>query len=124
MKKNKVIGVGLALLGAIMFSAKAIFVKVAYEVQPDLDPVTLIMYRMLFALPFYVSILLLELRKKKEIVWDKRLLLKIFIMGFVGYYLASYFDFWGLQHIDASLERVILYIYPTIEIIITHAHIC
>ena len=116
---NKVVGVGLALLGAVMFSAKAIFVKVAYGIQPELDPVSLILYRMLFALPFYVVILTIELRKRKDIEWDAGTLIKIFVMGFVGYYLASYFDFWGLQYIDASLERVILYIYPTFVLILS-----
>lgn len=119
MEKNKVIGVGLALLGAVMFSAKAIFVKVAYGIQPEIDPVSLILYRMLFALPFYIVILTLELRKRKDIEWDTVTLIKIFVMGFVGYYLASYFDFWGLQYIDASLERVILYIYPTFVLILS-----
>ncbi len=119
MEKNKIVGVWLALMGAVMFSAKAIFVKIAYGIQPELDPVTLILYRMLFSLPFYVTILTLELRKRKDIVWDKITLLKIFVMGFVGYYLASYFDFKGLQYIDASLERVVLYIYPTFVLILS-----
>ncbi len=118
MSRNKVVGVVFALVGAVMFSAKAIFVKIAYGIQPDLDAVTLIMFRMGFALPFFIIILLLELRKKK-VKFDNRTLAKIFVMGFVGYYLGAYFDFKGLQYLDASLERVILYIYPTFVLILS-----
>ncbi|MDW7693070.1 DMT family transporter [Flammeovirgaceae bacterium SG7u.111] len=116
-KKNVELGaVFLALAGAILFSAKAVMVKLAYNYE--IDPVSLLLLRMGFALPFYIAI---ALRSKnptgsqptqKDYLW-------VVVMGFVGYYLASYFDFYGLQFIDASLERLILFVYPTLVLLIS-----
>jgi drug/metabolite transporter (DMT)-like permease len=36
----------------------------------------------------------------------------------VGYYLSSYLDFLGLQYITASLERLILYLNPTLVVLL------
>ncbi len=47
------VGIALALTGAMAFSGKAIIVKLSYLY--GVDAVTVIMYRMLFALPFFVA---------------------------------------------------------------------
>jgi drug/metabolite transporter (DMT)-like permease len=39
-------------------------------------------------------------------------------LGFCGYYLASLLDFAGLQYVSASLERLILYLYPTLVLLL------
>jgi len=103
-------GLLLAALGAIAFSGKAIIVKLAYRYQ--VDAVTLIMYRMLFALPLFAGLAWWAGRGKPPLTArDWRM---IAFLGLTGYYLASYLDFAGLAYITASLERLILYLNPTI----------
>lgn len=115
---SSVLGSGalLAVIGVVLFSAKAVMVKLAYTY--NVDHLTLLLFRMVFALPFYVLIAFwkkpLHPNKvgKKDYLW-------IVFFGFVGYYLASLFDFMGLQYIKAGLERIILFIYPTIVVLLS-----
>ncbi len=107
-------GITLAVLGAIAFSAKAIIVKLAYRY--DVDAVTLIMYRMLFALPFFVLMAWWAGRGKPPLA--RRDWVGVLGLGFTGYYLSSMLDFVGLQYITASLERLILYLGPTIVLLL------
>lgn len=111
------VGAGLALAagGAILFSAKAIIVKLAY--RHGVDAVTLIMYRMLFALPFFIVLAAWAGRGKPPL--SRRDLMVVAGLGFVGYYLASFLDFLGLQYISASLERLILYLNPTLVLLLS-----
>ena len=106
------VGTGLALAvgGSIAFSGKAIIVKLAYRY--GVDAVTLIMFRMLFALPLFVALAWWAGRGKPPLTG--RDLKVVAGLGFSGYYLASFLDFVGLQYISASLERLILYLNPTI----------
>jgi drug/metabolite transporter (DMT)-like permease len=99
-----------AALGAIAFSGKAIIVKLAY--RHGVDAVTLIMYRMLFALPMFLLLSWWSGRGKAALT--RRDWLAVTGLGFSGYYLASFLDFAGLQYITASLERLILYLNPTL----------
>ena len=103
-------GLVLAAIGAIAFSGKAIIVKFAYRY--GVDAVTLIMYRMLFALPMFVLIAWWSGRGKPALGWRDRGIM--FGLGFSGYYLASFLDFAGLAYITAGLERLILYLNPTL----------
>lgn len=103
-------GLLLAMLGAIAFSGKAIIVKLAY--RHGVDAVTLIMYRMLFALPLFVLLSWWASRGKPPLT--RRDVLTVAGLGFCGYYLASFLDFAGLAYITASLERLILYLNPTL----------
>src|ERR1700719_4787903 len=103
-------GLLLAACGAISFSGKAIIVKLAYRY--GVDAVTLIMYRMLFALHLFVILTWWAGRNKPPLTWrDARVVLGL---GFCGYYLSSFLDFAGLRYISASLERLILYLNPTL----------
>ncbi|MBN8492156.1 MAG: DMT family transporter [Burkholderiales bacterium] len=102
------------MAGAIAFSGKAIIVKLAY--RHGVDAVTLIMLRMLFALPFFVALAWWAGRGKPALTArDWRV---VGLLGFSGYYLASFLDFWGLQYISASLERLILYLGPTLVLLL------
>lgn len=103
-------GLALAAAGAIAFSGKAIIVKLAY--RHGVDAVTLLMYRMLFALPLFVALAWWAGRGKPPL--SRRDLLLMAGLGFSGYYLASFLEFLGLQYISASLERLILYLTPTL----------
>ena len=107
-------GLALALAGSIAFSGKAIIVKLAY--RHGVDAVTLIMYRMLFAAPLFALIAWWSGRGKPAL--SRRDWLGILGLGVSGYYLASFLDFLGLQYISASLERLILYLNPTIVLVL------
>ncbi|PUE58891.1 EamA family transporter [Limnohabitans curvus] len=111
-------GLLLAAAGAIAFSGKAIIVKLSYVY--GVDAVTVIMYRMLFALPFFIAMGLWAERQAiaRENPLTRRDVLNIMGLGFVGYYLSSYLDFLGLQYITASLERLILYLNPTLVVLL------
>lgn len=114
--KNFWFGIFLGVLGIVLFSSKAVMVKIAYKY--NVDAITMLLLRMLFSFPFYVVIAYLYRNKKQEIVTTKKDYAWVVVFGFVGYYLASYFDFVGLTYIKASLERIILFVYPTIVIIL------
>jgi drug/metabolite transporter (DMT)-like permease len=101
-------------LGALAFSGKAIIVKLAY--RHGVDAVTLIMYRMLFALPIFALMAWWASRGKPPLTG--RDWMGILGLGFTGYYLASFLDFAGLSYISASLERLILYLNPTLVLLL------
>jgi len=112
--KNIAFGLTLATLGAIAFSGKAIIVKLAY--RHGVDAVTLIMYRMLFALPIFAVMAWWASRGKPALT--RHDILGVLGLGFTGYYLASFLDFAGLAYISASLERLILYLNPTLVLLL------
>ncbi len=103
-------GLALAMAGSIAFSGKAIIVKLAYRY--GVDAVTLIMYRMLFALPLFVVLAWWAGRGRPALA--RRDWLVVTGLGFSGYYVASFLDFAGLVYVTASLERLILYLNPTL----------
>ncbi|QKE64127.1 DMT family transporter [Aquipseudomonas campi] len=109
------LGIVLAVLAAFGFSFKAIFVKLAYAAAP-VDAVTLLTLRMTFALPIALWAVLWLCRAATPLTRkDGALLLAL---GLLGYYGASILDFVGLQYISAALERLILFIYPTMTVLI------
>lgn len=91
-------------------------VKLAYNY--NVDAISILLLRMLFSFPFYVVIAYLFRNQNNAISVENKDYLWIIVFGFVGYYLASYFDFVGLTYIKASLERIILFLYPTIVILL------
>ncbi len=109
------LGVGLVLLSSIAFSAKAVMAKLAY--RHGVDALTILGLRMAFALPFYLLVLAVRSRRDAEPL-TRRDLAVLFVLGLLGYYLASLFDFLGLQYISAGLERLILFTYPTLVVLL------
>ena len=107
-------GLALAITGAITFSAKAIIVKLAYRYGAD--AVTMLMLRMLFALPIFVLMAWWASRGKAAL--SLRAWLGVIGLGFCGYFLSSSLDFAGLQYVSASLERLILYLNPTLVMLL------
>jgi len=102
------------LLAALGFSLKAIFVKLAYPY--GVDAITLLALRMGFSLPVFLWVGLAHQRAGANLSggdWGR-----LFVLGCLGYYGASILDFWGLQFISAGLERLILFTYPTLTILI------
>ena len=107
-------GLALAMAGSIAFSGKAIIVKLAYRY--GVDAVTLIMYRMLFALPLFALLAWWAGRGRPALA--RRDWITVTGLGFSGYYLASFLDFAGLAYVTAGLERLILYLNPTLVLAI------
>ena len=104
----------LAAAGSIAFSGKAIIVKLAY--LHGVDAITLVMLRMLFALPFFIAMAWWAGRDQAPLTRNDGL--GVLGLGFLGYYLSSFLDFLGLQYISASFERLILYLNPTLVLVL------
>ena len=113
-KSSLTTGLFLAAAGSIAFSGKAIIAKLAY--RHGVDAVTLVMVRMLFALPLFVLMAWWAGRGKAALTQKDAL--GILGLGFIGYYLSSCLDFWGLEYISASFERLILYLNPTLVLLL------
>lgn len=109
------IGLLLAALGSVLFSAKAIVVKLAY--RHGVDAETLIALRMIYALPFFLVTLAWVSRGAPALPLRDHL--RILLVGVLGYYIASYLDFLGLQYVTAALERLILYLSPTVVLLLS-----
>jgi len=113
--RSSLAGTLCVLIAAIGFSAKAILIKLAY-VHP-VDAATLLTLRLLFSAPFFVLMALWS--KRKAVPLSGRQWLWVAVLGFSGYYLASYLDFLGLMYITAGLERLILFLHPTIVVLLS-----
>ena len=109
------LGVVLAVLAALGFSFKAIFVKLAYAAAP-VDAVTLLSLRMVFSLPAFLWVGFAASRSAPPLTRNDWGMLGA--LGLLGYYGASILDFLGLQYISAALERLILFTYPTLTVLI------
>jgi drug/metabolite transporter (DMT)-like permease len=108
-------GLGIAVGGAVLFSTKAIVAKLLYRYQ--IDAVTLIAFRMLFALPVFAAVAIWKSRNATPLSSGDRW--RIVRLGLVGYYLSSFLDFLGLQYISVGLERLILFLTPTFVLLIS-----
>lgn len=109
-------GVVLAITGIVLFSAKAVMVKLAYGY--GVSSSHLLLFRMLFSFPFYIVIACCYRPTSPEAITPQSYWWIVFF-GFIGYYLASLFDFVGLTYIKAGLERIILFIYPTLVLLLS-----
>ena len=116
MAQRPLLGPFLVLIAATGFACKAIFIKILYAEFP-VDPETLLALRMLFSLPFFL--LMAALVRNRTQPLERRDWLMLTAMGFIGYYLSSYLDFLGLQYISAGLERLILFLQPTIVVLLS-----
>ncbi len=114
---NLVIPAILVFTGAVLFSSKAILIKLAYRYE--VDGVSLLALRMIFALPIYLAIAYWASKNSPppaKAITNKEWA-AVVALGLVGYYLASLMDFLGLQYVSASIERLILFTYPTMVLI-------
>jgi len=110
-------GLAIAIVGAILFSAKAIVAKLIYRYH--VDAVTLITFRMLFSLPFFAAVGIWKARAEPTLT--RADYGKVVVLGLLGYYLSSFLDFLGLQYISAGLERLILFLTPSFVLLISAA---
>lgn len=111
------IGFLIAFTGAILFSTKAIMVKLAFA-NIKVDALSLLTIRMIFSLPFYLIAAFFISNKEGNVKLSQRQWSYLLVLGLFGYYLSSLFDFIGLQYISAGLERLILFLYPTFVVLI------
>lgn len=117
--RNHRMAILFVILGTIGFASKGVLIKLAYGDSSRIDPVTLMTLRMLISAPFYVMALVWTsirhpLESGTTIPWGK-----VIVLGLLGYYLASLLDLSGLQYLPAGTERMILYLYPTMVILIS-----
>lgn len=116
MHQKNALAVLAVLFSSFLFSLKAILVKYSFLHDALLNGETLLALRMAFAIPFFMVMIWLgnNVRSPTTADW-----LRLFAAGVLGYYLASILDFVGLEYISASLERIILFLYPTLTVIFT-----
>jgi len=118
LHRHYVYGLFMAGLGSVLFSGKAILVKLAFAYGANAE--TLIALRMLMALPLFWCIYWWHARKQVMHPLTRLDQVKIFVLGFMGYFFSSYLDFLGLQYISVGLERIVLYLTPTIVLLISY----
>jgi drug/metabolite transporter (DMT)-like permease len=107
------------VIAAICFAGKAVLIRMAYAAGP-VDSITLLMLRMVFSLPVCVLVLLWQRSREdgpKPLTRSDWLIMMW--LGFLGYYIASFLDFWGLEYISSALERILLFTYPTLVVLIS-----
>lgn len=111
-------GIAMAAAGAILFSAKAILAKLQYRY--GVDSLQVLTLRMAFSLPLFAVLGIRETRRARarQALPSRRDLGLIVVLGVLGYYLSSLLDFWGLEYVPVSLERLILFLNPTIVLLI------
>ncbi len=114
-------GIAFALAGVLAFSFRPIWIKLAYAVPTltghPVSPVTLLFLRMMLSLPFFAVVA--YLLRNNEPRLTARDWWAVAGLGFVGYYLASFLDFLGLQYVGAGVGRLILFLYPTLVLLLS-----
>lgn len=113
-ERQRRLGIALALVAAFGFSFKAILIKLAYPY--GVDAITLLALRMGFALPVFLWVGIAASRSAPALTREDWL--QLTALGLLGYYGASILDFLGLRYISAGLERLILFTYPTLTLLL------
>jgi drug/metabolite transporter (DMT)-like permease len=113
----RAVGVAMAIAGVVCFSLRPILIKLAYGYV--VDPITLLALRMIFSLPFFLAMAVWAGRDTRRAPLSRQDVWAIVMLGFVGYYFSSFVDFLGLQYISAGLGRLILFMYPTLVVLLS-----
>jgi drug/metabolite transporter (DMT)-like permease len=119
IKQKPIIGLLFVLAAALGFSTKAIIIKLAYAYGSQITPIMLLALRMAMSLPFFLAAIIILQRDVARPALSNKDYLQLAGLGVIGFYLAAYFDFLGLFYISASLERLILLLYPTLVVILS-----
>ncbi|HEX2935851.1 MAG TPA: DMT family transporter [Bacteroidales bacterium] len=107
----------IGLSGVVLFSAKSVFAKMAYEYK--VDPISVLYLRMVFSFPLVLLVGFYYERKTKRTAVHWPDILKVVTISVLGYYVSAVFNFIGLSYIQASIERIVLFIYPTMVIFLS-----
>ena len=111
------VGLLFAVVGVICFSVRPVLIKLAYAYV--VDPVTLLALRMIFSVPFFIVVALWTQRDKQRRRLSRRDIAAISTLGLLSYYVASFLDFLGLQHISAGMGRLLQFVYPTLVVLLS-----
>jgi len=114
--RNIKIGILLSIFGAVLLSMKGIFAKILYAQGADYQSVTVIRSVLSLPLFWFWFILKQEINIKnipKKPFWGA------FFAGYLCYYIGAMINFYALTLIDANLERLILYSFPAIVVILS-----
>ncbi len=109
-------GIVFAFVGVLAFSFRPILIKLSYAAHP-VSPVTMLFLRMALSLPFFLVIGWWLRNQEPRLTprdWGA-----IVGLGFLGYYAASFLDFVGLQWVGAGVGRLILYLFPTLVVLLS-----
>lgn len=109
-------GIAFAVLGVLAFSLRPILIKLSYGAAP-ITPNTLLFLRMTLSLPFFLGIG--WWLRGREPRLTPRDWLNVGMLGCVGYYGASFLDFLGLQYVGAGVGRLILFLFPTLVLLLS-----
>jgi drug/metabolite transporter (DMT)-like permease len=118
VRRADLLGPAFAVIGILGFSFKAILIKLAYA-WASIDALTLLTLRMLYSAPFFAAMAWWASRDARSGGIAGRDWGALLWLGFVGYYLASLLDFIGLQYVTAALERLVLFLYPTMVVLLS-----
>ena len=100
----------------LAFSFRPILIKLSYAAHP-VSPNTLLFLRMTLSLPFFLAIAWWLRHQPPRLTGrDWR---NIAFLGFIGYYGASFLDFLGLQYVGAGVGRLILFLFPTLVLLLS-----
>ncbi|PKA16567.1 DMT family transporter [Leptospira haakeii] len=113
---EETLGYLYALAGTVLFSSKGVIVKLVYKF--GIDSVTVLALRMIFAIPFFAFVLYQESRKSSDKPISQKDYAIVVLLAFIGYYMASFFDFWGLEYLSASMERLVLFTFPALVLLL------
>lgn len=118
-ERTPILGLLFVLTAALTFSAKAVIIKLAYGYGSQISPIILLTLRMAMSLPFFLAALFMLDRNSPYARLNGSDRLHLIALGVIGFYLAAYLDFVGLSYISASLERLVLLLYPTLVIVMS-----
>ena len=111
------VGAVLIVAATLAFTSKSIWIKLMYQQSNDIDAISIMALRIGFALPIYLFIAIGLLVRIRPRAFSAETVGQVLLLSFLGYYLASYLDISGLAFISAGLERMILYLYPTLVVL-------
>ncbi|MCB0608363.1 MAG: DMT family transporter [Lewinella sp.] len=122
-RQRQILAAGLMVIAATCFSVKAVLIKLAYRYE--VDSTSLLALRMAFSTPIFILVAWWnnrrQTRRMNAVKMSRQDLAKVAALGLTGYYLASFLDFYGLRYISAGLERLVLFTYPTLVLLISAA---
>lgn len=109
-------GIAFAVAGVLAFSVRPILIKLSYAAHP-VSPTTLLFLRMTLSLPFFLAIGWWLRNQAPPLL--PRDWAAVGGLGLVGYYGASFLDFIGLQYVGAGVGRLILFLFPTLVLLLS-----
>lgn len=118
-ENNFIFGVVICMLSAIMFSSKGVVIKLIFNAS-DIKSISVLGLRMLISFPFYLAVAVYFLWKEKSFPFKGIQWLEMLALGLLGYYCSSFFDMLGLEYISVFVERIVIFTYPTIVLILSY----